>query len=384
MPRWFAALVRCASGLAGLLVACESATIPPPLPATEPAPIASPVPAATELPVLLPVPYQRQMGSTVDRDAILVGAYWYPWYGIERHWDEGYLGTPTLGEYDMTRPEVIDRHIDWATGYGVDFFIASWWGPGSFEDQVLRTALPAASLCDEMRFAVLYETMGQLEMRGGRVDLTDPANRDQLLADVRYLAETYFRRPTYLTIQGRPVLFVYLTRVFAGDVEGAFQDVRNAVRETTGQDVFIVGDQVYWHAPRVAEVLPYDAVTAYNMHTSVPTIADGFAGYVLGQYARWADVCAEAGVAFIPGVLPGFDDSAVRPQARHPPIPRSLELFGEQLGGALDMVDPRVPILTITSWNEWHEYTSIEPAHEYGEAYLQLLRQALDEHASTP
>ena len=84
-----------------------------------------------------------------------MGAYWYPWYSRDRHWQEGYVAMPLLGEYDMTDPVVIDQHIDWATGHGIDFFAASWWGQNSFEDKVLRTHLPAASLAREIQFAIL-------------------------------------------------------------------------------------------------------------------------------------------------------------------------------------------------------------------------------------
>jgi hypothetical protein len=33
----------------------------------------------------------------VGHPSRLVGAHYYPWYGPERHWDEGYVGTPQLG-----------------------------------------------------------------------------------------------------------------------------------------------------------------------------------------------------------------------------------------------------------------------------------------------
>jgi hypothetical protein len=309
-----------------------------------------------------------------EHDApLLVGAYWYPWYGADgRHWREGYRGTPLLGEYDSADPNVIRQQIDWASDYGIDFFAASWWGRNSFEDNVTKGPLLQVLEGQPFGFAILYEAPGLLGMDADRILLDDDAV-GQLTADLTYLATTYFNHPNYLRIDGRPVLFIYLTRVFTGDVAGALVRVRQALAAETGTDLFLIGDEVYWHAPIPSRLAPLEGVTAYNMHTSIPGIADGFAERVRARYALWADAASGESVAFVPDVIPGFDDTAVRPEAAHPIIPRSPELFGAQLQNALALASGSTRMIMVTSWNEWHEDTSIEPSEEDGMAYLEAL-----------
>lgn len=103
--------------------------------------------------------YQRQFPNITAKDKYLVGAYFYPWYGPgQKHWEQGYAEQPLLGEYDSANLDVINRQIDWATGHGVDFFAASFWGPNSREDLMLRDALLASPLANDIRFAIFYET----------------------------------------------------------------------------------------------------------------------------------------------------------------------------------------------------------------------------------
>ncbi len=305
---------------------------------------------------------------------LLIGAYWYPWYGADgRHWREGYRGTPLLGEYDSADPDVIRRQIAWASDYGISFFAASWWGRDSFEDTVTKGPFLHVLVGQSFRFAVLYEAPGLLSMENGRIPLDDDAIK-HLTEDLTYLAATYFDHPNYLTIDGRPVLFIYLTRVFTGDVGEALGQVRETLHATTGTDLFIIGDEVYWHAPAPSRLAPFEGVTAYNMHTSVSGVADGFADRVSARFSLWADAASREGVAFVPDVIPGFDDTAVRPQAAHPVIPRSPELLSAQLQDALAVASGPARVVMITSWNEWHEDTSIEPSEEAGLAYLEALR----------
>ena len=366
-----------------VLVACAPQATPIPQPtaantavptATVVAPTATPSPAAPE-------PYQRRFPSTAGDDGYLVGAYFYPWYGPGRgHWQDGYAGQPVLGEYDSTDPTVINQQIDWATGHGIDFFAVSWWGPGSREDTILRQHLLQSQLAPDIRFAVLYESTGRLaQSADGTFNLDDPVNRQKLLDDLTYLQATHWRDSQYLRIEGRPAVILYLTRSFSGDVTAALGSIRQELLQR-GDDVYLIGDEVYWQNWETADLprlQPYDAVTAYNMHTSVPGIADYFTSKVSQAYSEARQKITQAGVASVPDVIPGFDDTSVRPTALHPPIPRSPLLFAEQLDMALGLVDPALKMVLVTSWNEWHEDTSIEPAQSFGFEYLDVLQARL-------
>jgi hypothetical protein len=232
-------------------------------------------------------------------------------------------------------------------------------------------------------FAILYEAPGLLGLHQDRIELDDQAV-ERLSADWTYLAATYFDHPNYLMIDGRPVLFVYLTRAFAESAGEVLGQVREAVVGETGQALFLIGDEVYWHAPSTRRILPYDGITAYNMHTSVAGIQTGFEDKVRARYELWADAAEREGVAFVPGVIPGFDDWAVRPEAAHPVIPRSPELFAAQLQDALRLASGPARVVMITSWNEWHEDTSIEPSKAFGLDYLQVLRERVTAEREMP
>ena len=215
---------------------------------------------------------------------LLVGAYYYPWYGSDgRHWREGYRGVPQLGEYDSTDEGVIDQHITWASEHGLDFFAVSWWGRDSYEDGAAQGPFLRALEGHPFRFAILYEAPALLGMHQDRMMMDDQLV-ERLSEDWAYLATTYFGHPNYLTIDGRPALFIYLTRTFTGNVDEALTQVRAAVALETGHDPFLIGDEVYWHAPSTSRILPYDAITAYNMHTSVAGIATDFEDKVRVRY----------------------------------------------------------------------------------------------------
>jgi len=337
--------------------------------------------AAAALETQLAGGYHRQFPITSRNDNLLVGAYYYPWYGPGRnHWADGYAEHPKLGEYDSSDKEVINQHIDWASGHGIDFFAVSWWGPGSPEDSVLKDRILKSPMINDIQFAILYESAGLLSVSNETINLDSPDNLQKMLNDFKYIQDTYFNDPHYLKIDGRPVVFVYLTRIFTGDVAGAMHAFHGALL-SRGSDVYLIGDEIYWGNSQslpANHIQAFDAVTAYNMHTSVPDIADNFNNKVKDQYTTWKAKADELGVAFIPDILPGFDDTLVRPEANHPPIPRSVSLFESQLDTALSLLDPKINLFMITSWNEWHEDTSIEPAQEYGFDYLDALQRKLN------
>ncbi len=309
-----------------------------------------------------------------------IGAFYYPWYDTNLHWNEGYIGNPVLGEYSSRDPEIVEKHIACASQFGIDFFLASWWGPESWEDITLRDFIFTQNIPDHFSFGILYETLGRLPSSpDGQIDFDDPIVIQQLKNDLEYLAQHYFNQDAYLVLEGKPVVFLYLTRIFTGDVNSGIQEARDHLTGL-GYELYLIGDQVYWQNPNSEterELMnAFDAVTAYNMHTSVNGIANNFVTKVMDKYEEWQAVATQENVDFIPKVMPGFDDTAVRPQANHPVIPRTVTDFGDYCQEALNFL-PDNNLILINSWNEWHEYTQVEPDKDYGYEYLEVIEQKL-------
>jgi hypothetical protein len=333
--------------------------------------------------------YIRQYENIAPLDGILVGAFYYPWYGPGRnHWREGYTGTPLLGEYFSGDRVVISKHIDWMTGHGIDFILPSWWGP-HFEGY---TGQPDTNfkeflknpLVQDIRFGLNYESLGRLKsFRRDNdlvIDLSETYNVQRLLDDFNYLRQTYFDSPQLLKIEGKVVTFLYLSRIFSGDVEATIKELRESLRRY-GYEIFIIGDLVYWQNPEAdsekARIKIYDAVTAYNMHANNRETLDNFESNVDRKYAEWFRVTQALGIPFIPSILPGYDDRAARPQAGILPLEKSIERFNEQIMIAKKYLSNKVPIILITTFNEWHEFTNIEPSLEDGFSYLRSVRDNL-------
>ena len=358
----------------------SEATTAPPTTTSAP-PTATPPSTTTPTPpTTTPIPTTTEPPKKQIEDNMLIGTYYYPWYDRNRHWQEGYKGDPVLGKYSSRDQSVISKHIEWACEYGIDFFLMSWWGPQSWEDITIKNYFLKSKDIDYIKFAILYETVGRLKVDvNGRINFDNPNNKLQLINDFKYLCNTYFDNDHYLKVDGKPVVFIYLARIFYGDYEGAISELRSEIRKE-GYELYLIGDQVYWQSPYNERekdlMIQFDAVTAYNMHASVQDIDKDFVKKVSEKYKEWSEVANDLHIDFIPDVMPGFDDTGVRPEARHPIIRRSINRFREFCEKARKYLSERNMIL-ITSWNEWHEYTQIEPDSTYRESYLKVIKEML-------
>ena len=347
-------------------------------------------------------------GDIVEKSPYRVGVYYYPWYGSDFHGGK-YMRArlvppqyPTLGEYDDREVSVISQHLAWSRQAHISLWVASWWGPDRREDQtLLQRILPHPELGD-IRIALFYETTGRTRSF---------SSFDLVGSDIAYMAEHYFNHPNYLKIEGKPVLIVYLTRVLSRN--GTLGEVVGAMRASAaqaGQELYIIGDEVFGQPPNSSNALGLlDAVTNYDVYGSMG--AKGYAGqHAVDRYyraqAQWRALAHEAGAAFVPAATPGFNDKGVR--GGHEATSRKLDsdaeygsLFRAMLEQAVAHTDDATGnMLLITSWNEWHEDTQIEPIAEapptalddsdsgkafseglsyegYGERYLQILRDAV-------
>lgn len=315
-------------------------------------------------------------------DKMNVGAFYYPWYSSTTHWSEGYAGNPALGEYESKDSLVIRQHLQWAINHGIDFFMVSWFGIDSFEDETLKNHFTKASIPDYFKFGILYETPHLVALQDGLIDLDDPVVTDQIINDLKYLGNQYFDHPNFLKIDDKPVVYMYLTRLFSGDIVSGMESIRNELI-AANIEVYLIGDQVYWQDPEQENekllMKQFDAVSSYNMHASEPDIDVGFTQKVDASFDAWKTAASANGVEFIPGILVGYDDTKVRPADNNPVIMRSPAKLEAQSKMALKHLSDK-NMLLITTFNEWHESTQLEPDLFYGNIYLEAIQSTISNH----
>jgi glycoprotein endo-alpha-1,2-mannosidase len=307
----------------------------------------------------------------------ITGVYYYPWYGPSQgghDWIGQYVRDdlvpkqpPLLGHYSSRDTLVIRQHLEWMKNYGIDFIVSSWWGQHSWEDIALRDFILAEIANTPIKFTIYYES-ALLSIEQGEIDI-DAAKEEQLVDDFNYIAETYFAHPNFLRIEDKLVVFIYLSRLYSGNYQQAFSRIRNEM-QMNGYEVFLVGDEVGWGESSAPHMQFLDAVSPYIMlgkdiHQGYPLEKDFFADISV-QAGEWEEVSHSQEKFVIPCVNPGFNnrsvggEGSVRPRQNRAGA-QSTSTLEEYIKVMQSFVDPQLKIIMITSWNEWHEDTQIEP-----------------------
>lgn len=319
-------------------------------------------------------PAAEPAAVTGDR---LVGAYYYPWYTTDRWTREPVTDTPQLGWYSSDDRRVADAHIRQARQADIDFFLVSWLSADGHEGKNLsRTLLPAVDDAG-YRFAILYETPLALGMPAGKpidlaaVDASGRAAGERMIAHFDHLAEVFLTHPSYLRQDGRPVVVIYLVRDMV-NADATLTTIRERLA-ARGIDPHLVADMVYWEPPDRWDwpflSRHFRTVTAYNMY-----YRPEFLNAVRAQFESVDRAARGHGMRLVPNVMPGYDDTPLRGTGRVTINRRRGDFYRESFAVAAPFVDGDQPMLLITSFNEWHEGTELEPSEEYGERYLNLTR----------
>ncbi|MFN8390512.1 MAG: glycoside hydrolase family 99-like domain-containing protein [Bdellovibrionota bacterium] len=334
------------------------------------------------------------------RPTTLVGVHYYSWF--PENWVAGYIGEkleppvlPALGRYNSADPQVMTEQLNWIECAGINLLILDWWSRNPAVRKRIDQEIEFLGQHPQTSFCLQYESL-DLKSVADHSPENEPANvvymsaerTERLKKDWERIARVYMSKPGYLRINNRPVLFLYATRHLVGPVAAAVEAAREQVRKSTGEELYLVADEAYYHVmnyrssrgtylmpelkPNWSRMTAFDAVTCYNPYDASRREHSGSKGFdtylrdVTELYYAYKSYASTSGLEFIPGVLPGYNDRGVRLAENHFVIPREIEgknVFELTLNRLVrTFIDENQPFFAITSWNEWNEGTQIEPA----------------------
>jgi len=322
------------------------------------------------------------------RTPILVGAHHCPlweadkphmWANILKHPER----TPALGFYAQENPEVADWETKWAVEHGVSFFVYCWYRTsqgGAVTTQfgtAIHDALFKSRFVDKMRFTIMWENQSR-----GRAGVAD--ENDLMVNLLPYWITNYFKHPSYLKIDNKPLLFIYRPEFLIDDLGGAenvakaFEKMRRACRDAGFDGLYLLGEYrgldpkhlrlmkqlgldytfaYCWYVDRSPKP---DRAIAEQMRCITQTQELGIIPQVVTVSQGWSGWADEGSIWTIP---PG-DYERLLQQAKE----FVATLPADQLGSKMLLLD---------NWNEWGEGHYIAPYRQYGFGYLDAVRKVI-------
>ncbi|KIF73202.1 alpha-mannosidase [Streptomyces sp. 150FB] len=273
-----------------------------------------------------------------------VHIFYYPWYGSPkvngsyRHWPQGNLVPPNgissnfypkLGAYDSGDKTAVNQHMTWLRQAGTGVLVTSWWGRGSYEDKLVRTVMDAAN-------AAGIKVAFHIEPYSNRTAAS-------VADDVRYINTTYGSHPAYYrdAAHGNRNAFYIFESLRIADWS-AIESVKS-----------------------LGIVLTQTGDTSKTAHFSGMYTYDGIAAASLPDWSGIDRFCRANNLVWSPSIGPGYIDDRAVPGNTTPTVDRANgSTYDKVWQHTITSGDAgKAPTwVSITSFNEWHEGSQIEPA----------------------
>ena len=317
---------------------------------------------------------------------MLVGAHNCPlweasrpemWNNILKHPER----LPALGFYSQENPEVADWETKWAVEHGVSFFIYCWYrtaqgGPVKTQfSSAIHDALYRSRFRDKMKYTIMWENQSR-----GTAGVAD--ERDLFENLLPFWLENYFRHPSYLKVDNKPVLFIYRPEFLIQDLGGeaavarALERMRQVCRDAGFAGLTILGEYRGLD-PRQLELLRrlgLDYTFAYCWYVPNSPSPKEAVAQQMDYIRKTQEMAVLPQVVTVSQAWSGWSDEGSIwkiPPAEFESLLRQAKAFVEtlpdnQLGRHMLLLD---------NWNEWGEGHYIAPYREYGFGYLDAVRR---------
>ncbi len=293
-----------------------------------------------------------------------VHMFYYPWYGSPefdlgkpnigssgwRHWTQNlegshtppeYIGSnyyPTLGAYSSASEEVLDQHMQWIQNAGAGVVVMSWWGQDSWEDNHTLQVLNAAD-AKGLKVAFLLEPYKDSSV-------------SKLKEDIKYIYDNYGSHPAFYRVaratkygpSTSPRGVFYVFNVSPINSLSSWRSMLDSIRGTA-DDAIVISLGI---SSNPIEDGHFDGIYSYGVHN-------------VGQdpFTSFAKRARESNGIYSPSVGPGYDERRAVPST-HRYTSRDNGAYYDRLWQTA--IDSGSEWISISTFNEWHEGSQIEPA----------------------
>jgi len=309
-------------------------------------------------------------GVSEHRAGPLVGVQYYAWYGEgfgADHWNDsrksGYVSDkPLLGYYPSSKGQTIAFHLDLFERMGLDYVIVNL--------HVDAEGINGLELISAKHLLEIARKRGS-KLRFAIQIAPYTGDAAELERTILMLRKAFVDQPNYFRLDGKPVLFWFWSS--ASDGNRALFDRLAAATEGLSNIALSL---------RLPSVAGEDRLTFRFFRGFAP-----FSPLELAGERNWKKVWTEAygsaekiGMKYrVVTISPGYDDrdldDAQRSGNPYRLVPRH---DGETYRRTMAFVEelPTEPDLVIVStFNEYHENTHIEPSLRHGMRYVDMTRQ---------
>ena len=315
------------------------------------------------------------------------------WKAIEP-WPER---KPVLGWYNEGEPAVADWHIKMMLEHGISGAVYCWYRTNRNAPvtqslgHAIHDGLLKARYLPMFKFAIMWENgCGQ-----------GCGSADDLMTNLLpFWIENYFSNPSYLRVDGKPVLYIWVPSNVTRDlgdsatVRKTFDRMRAVCRERGLGGLYLVGCVGGQDRGALQQMAleGWDASGSYgnswNQPAVVRTVGDFIAapaeGFAPQQEALWTFKKSLHLLPDIPSAMMGWDSRPWKETPffwsdNTPETFRDLCLRAKRVldSGAASPSEKRR--MTFCCWNEFGEGHYIEPTRGYGYAYLDVIRDVFGE-----
>ncbi|MEI6499867.1 MAG: LamG-like jellyroll fold domain-containing protein [Armatimonadota bacterium] len=315
------------------------------------------------------------------------------WKAIENYPER----KPVLGNYNEGTPEVADWHIKYWLEHGISAVMYCWYR-ANFNPKIeqsighaLNDGLLHARYLNMIKYGIMWEN-------GCGVGVKDS---DDLLNNLfPYWLEHYFTHPSYLQVDGKPVLYIWVptnvTKHLGGSdkVRAAFEIMRAKCREQGLKGLYIVGCVGGADRATLEQMAKegWDASSAYgngwvppaNLKSLGSFVYAPFEGFVDQQEKIWKGKAEINALPDITAAMMGWDS---RPWSETAFFwsDNTVEKFRDLCRRAKAAMDakpgngPDKTTAIFCCWNEFGEGHYIEPTRSKGFSYLDAIRDTFSE-----